>query len=165
MASPDLRVMIDANVIFAGVVWPRWSFEVLRHAEQGDFHLVLSTQIIAEARKNVALKYPGFVTKLEQYLTTVGYELVSNPSKAEVAAGKGLCRHETDAPIALAAIKAEVQCFVTNDQDWTVKDKTTAQLHRRLRVLLPAVFLRDMMGWTSETLEQARHRTWRDLRS
>ena len=44
--------MVDANVLFAGLVWPRWSYEVLRHAANGDFHMILVPQVIAEARKN-----------------------------------------------------------------------------------------------------------------
>ena len=28
----DSRVMLDANVLIAGSVWPRWPYEVLQHA-------------------------------------------------------------------------------------------------------------------------------------
>jgi predicted nucleic acid-binding protein len=47
---PDkLRVMVDANVLFAGTLWPRFPYEVLRHAVLGDYQLVLSSRIIDEA--------------------------------------------------------------------------------------------------------------------
>jgi predicted nucleic acid-binding protein len=44
MDSPatDLRVMVDANILIAGVVWPRFPYEVLRHALKGDCQLILS---------------------------------------------------------------------------------------------------------------------------
>lgn len=32
-----LRAMVDANVLIAGTAWPRFSYEVLSHAAQGDF--------------------------------------------------------------------------------------------------------------------------------
>ena len=161
----DLRVIVDANVLFAGLVWPRWSYEVLRHAANGDFHMILVPQVIAEARKNIGRKFTGFMEPLEQFLTDTRYELVNSPSAVEVAANIDLCRHETDVPIAVAAIKAKVQCLVTNDRDLTVQDDTTFRFHRQVQVLLPAVFLRDWMGWTSEALERVRQRTWKDLGS
>jgi hypothetical protein len=66
-------------------------------------------------------------------------------------------------PVALAAKKARVQYLVTNDKDLTVQDVTTEQIRRWFAPLLPAVFLRDVMGWTSEELEGIPHRTWKDL--
>jgi hypothetical protein len=47
---------------------------------------------------------------------------------------------------------------VTTDKDFT--DPSNVELHRRLKVVLPAVFLRDYMGWTSEALEAIRTRSW-----
>ena len=32
-----LRGMVDANILIAGSVWPRWPFKVLQHAIRGDF--------------------------------------------------------------------------------------------------------------------------------
>ena len=71
-----------------------------------------------------------------------------------MAANIDLCRHESDVPIVLAAIKSKAQCSVTNDRDLTVLDSTTVKLHRQVQVMLPPVFLREMMGWTSEELEK-----------
>lgn len=165
MASrqPDLRVMVDANVLFAGLIWPRWSYEILRYAVVGDFQMVLVPQVIAEVRRNVGRKFPGFSEPLDQFLQCARYELVNNPSLDEVAANMDLCRHEPDVPIALAAIKSKVLCLVTNDRDLTVADSTTVKLHQQVRVMLPPIFLREMMGWTSEALEMVRYRTWKDL--
>ena len=134
-------------------------------AANGDFQMILVPQVIAEARKNIGRKFPGFIEPFEQFLSDTRYELVNTPSSAEVAANIDLCRHETDVPIAVAAIKAKVQCLVTNDRDLTVQDATTLRFHRQMRVLLPAMFLRDWMGWTSEALERVRQRIWKDLES
>ena len=42
LAGDKLRVMLDATVLIAGSVWPRWSYEVIQHALQGDFQLILA---------------------------------------------------------------------------------------------------------------------------
>lgn len=36
-------------------------------------------------------------------------------------------------------------------------------LRARVKVLLSGTFLREVMGWDTAALEQARRRTWRDL--
>ena len=35
------RVMVDANILIAGIAFPRWSHGILRHALRGDIRLVL----------------------------------------------------------------------------------------------------------------------------
>ena len=45
--------MLDANVLIAGTIWPRWPYEVLQHARQGDFQLVLSPLLIDQARRRL----------------------------------------------------------------------------------------------------------------
>ena len=52
---------------------------------------------------------------------------------------------------------------MTQDKDFTDQDDSTAELHRRLNIMLPGTFLREYMGWTSEALEVVRTRTWQDL--
>ncbi len=51
--NPSLRVMVDANVLIAGIGWPRWPYALLQHAIAGDFQLVLSPYVIEEARRNL----------------------------------------------------------------------------------------------------------------
>ncbi|UCC89240.1 MAG: hypothetical protein JSV81_08005 [Anaerolineales bacterium] len=72
-------------------------------------------------------------------------------------------RDITDVPIAVAAINAGVDYFVSEDKDFTVRDKTTARLHQKLEVMLPGTFLRQVMGWTGQELEGIRKRTWADI--
>jgi len=45
--------MVDANVLIAGIGWPRWPYALLQHAIAGDFQLVLSPYVIEEARRNL----------------------------------------------------------------------------------------------------------------
>ena len=76
-----------------------------------------------------------------------------------------LVRSEKDVPIAVALLTGRVGVFVSNDRDFTDPDATAYRFRERVRVMLPAVFLRDILGWSSEALEAIRNRTWDDLAS
>ena len=162
-SNNPLRVMVDANVLIAGSVWPRFPYAVLQHAVAGDFKLVLSSLVIAETHRRITLSFPDNVWRLTKILTLSNYEEVPNPSKGDVQAQAQLLRDATDIPIALAAIEAQVDFLVTQDRDFTDRDESTKELHRRLNIILPGTFLREYMSWTSEELEAIRKRNWSDL--
>jgi predicted nucleic acid-binding protein len=159
MASNEypLRVMLDANVLIAGIRVPRWPYEVLQHALAKDYVPVLSVQVIREARKHLSGPRQG--QALEYFLAQSGYEEAPTPSLEEIEINRNLVRSLKDVPIALSAIRAKVSYFVTNDKDLTEDEGLKAKLN----ILLPAVFLRDVMGWTSEQLEAIRYRQWSDV--
>jgi len=159
-----LRVAVDANVLIAGIVFPRWPYEVLQHALKGDYILVLSPIVIREARRRIQIRFPDYLPEFEQFLALIKYEEAPLPSKQEVADNQGLVRDETDIPLALSIIAAGVDYFVTYDRDFTDEDETTEQIRQAIPgIMLPPVFLRDVMGWSSEELEAIRGRNWDDL--
>ena len=80
-----------------------------------------------------------------------------------VAANLDLVRSAKDVPIALALLTSEVDIFVTNDRDFTDPGATAERFRERVRVMRPAIFLRDVLGWSSEQLEVIRHRRWEDI--
>jgi predicted nucleic acid-binding protein len=167
MAEPEkpLRVMADANILIAGILFPRWFHEFLRHALKEDFKLVLSAQTIREARERMAGGTPVQQQALEQFLADCHYEEVPDPSREEVERNADLVRDPKDIPIALAAINAGVDYLVTNDKDLTAEDETTAALRKRIQPLIVGRFLREVMGWESDELERIRKRNWSDLPS
>ena len=146
-------------MLVAGLGWPRFPYAVLQHAFMGDCTLVLSEYILEEARRTIKRIAPQRAQALEDFLKEVDYEIVAAPSKEDVVANILSVRDAADVPIALAAIAADLDCLVTQDKDLTENEA----LKQRVKVLLPAVFLRDYMDWTSEELEAIRHRTWDDL--
>ena len=148
---------------FAGTGWPRFPYEALRHARQGDFQLVLCPFIVDEARSHIAELLPNALTNFEEFLRIAKYEEVPTPSKQQVRIHVDLVRDPADVPVALAAINAAVDCLVSEDKDLTAQDETTAKLRQELKVYLSGTFLREMMGWTSEELEVIRKRSWSDL--
>ncbi|HLE30009.1 MAG TPA: PIN domain-containing protein [Anaerolineales bacterium] len=165
MAEPGgkPRVMVDANILFAAALWPRWPYEVIQHAIQGDFQLVLLPAVIDQVRDRIAARFPAEVDRFEALLRLLSYEEAPDPAPSLVARNRGLVRDETDVPVALAAIHARVDYLVSEDKDLTARDATTAKLRARLTVMLSGTFLREVMKWTSEELERVRGRTWRDL--
>jgi predicted nucleic acid-binding protein len=161
MLQDSLRVGLDANVLIAGVRLPRWPHEVMRAAVRGAFGLALPEQVITEARRH--LGHPAQLAALEAFLSGSGYEELAMPSAEAVRQNRNLVRSEKDVPIALALLDGGVDIFVTNDRDFTDPDATAERFQKRVRVMLPAVFLRDVLGWSSEALEAIRNRTWEDL--
>lgn len=166
MAAPTserkLRVMVDANVLVAGTGWPRFPYEVLQHAVAGDFQLVLSPFVIDEARTHLGKIEAALVERFDAFLEASAYEQIPTPSPKELTEHPDLVRDVEDIPVGLAAINAKVDYLVSLDKDLTEPGEP---IHQHVKVLLPAVFLREHMGWTSEQLEKIRSRKWSDLSS
>jgi predicted nucleic acid-binding protein len=160
---PDVRVMLDANVLLAGVVFPRWPWEILRHAMRGDFRLVLCPYVIRQARRRIAQRFPGFLDASDGFLLRCPYELTPDPSPDDVQAHVDLVRDVTDVPVALATIRARADYLVSEDKDLTTADAATAELRRQVRPLISGTFLREVMGWSHEELEAVRGRTWDEM--
>ena len=152
--------MVDTNVLIAGVVWPRFPHEVMMHGLRGDITLVLSPTVIAEARRNFGEHFSAYVDAFEDLLARLPFEDVLDPTKEEVQANRQLMRDFSDVPVALAAIAAQVDYFVSEDKDYTAPNQP---IQEKLHVLLPGTFLNRVMGWSHEDLERIRIRTWADL--
>ena len=161
--SSDTRVMVDATVLIAGSGWPRWPREVLLAGLRGKYQLVLSPYVVGQARRNLIRRFPEHVERFEEFLSLAEFELVPDPPPEQVAQNAHLVRDRSDIPIALAAINASVDYLVSEDKDFTARDDTTERPHEQLTTLLSGTFLRQVLGWTSEELEQIRHRRWSDL--
>lgn len=136
---------------------------MLRHAAVGDFKLVLCPLVISQAKRNLQKRYPQHVRNLEKLLQLVDHELAADPTPEEVKANQDLVRDLSDVAVALAAIAAKVDYFISEDKDFTSQDKTTEKLRRHLKVILTGTFLREVLGLTSEELENIRHRTWDEM--
>lgn len=155
--------MLDTNIIISGITSPRYCFEILNHATQEDFKLILPEIIILEATRNINKKFPQYLDNLKEFILNCPMELIEHPSKGEVIKNKGIIRDESDIPIILSAISAGVDFFVSGDKDFT--EITNKSLKNRLNVLSPADFLREIMHWSDEDLERIRLRRWEDLKN
>lgn len=158
-ASEKPRVLADATVLFAGIGWPRWSYEVLRHAAQDDFQLVLIPLVVDQARRNLQEKLPAFVDSFDTWLSHVSCEFAPDPKPEAVVAHLDLVRDVEDVPVAVAALAAQVDYLVSEDKDFT-EEAATQELRKHLIIMRPVIFLREVMGWSSKDLEEIRRRDW-----
>lgn len=161
--AKDLRVGLDATVLFAGSGWPRWPREVLLAGLRGEIQLVISDFVVEQARRNLAKKFPQHLPRFEAFLAQAPLEFVPEATPGEIQENKELVRDESDVPVVLPYIKASVDCMVSEDKDLTAQDDTTKDLREKLTVYLSGTFLREVLGWSSEELEAIRHREWADL--
>jgi len=159
----ELRVVLDANILIAGSVWPRWPYEVLRHAANGDFRVLLTPYIIAQAYATLTKKFPDAKPYLDDFFSLPNIEFIKNPTPKQIAKFVDLVRDKTDVPVALAAILSRADFLVSEDKDLTVQDESTAKLRKQVAVMLTGTFLREVMGWSGEDLERVRRRNWSDL--
>ena len=94
MLEPEtkLRVMVDANVLFSGMLWPRWPYEVLQHGIRGDFKLVLTPFVIEQVRRTVSSRFTSEIGRFDEFLGQLDFEEASDPALAEVEQHKNLVR-------------------------------------------------------------------------
>jgi predicted nucleic acid-binding protein len=150
--------MVDANILFAAVGWKRWPHYVLKHAAAGDYQLVVSARVIAEATEEIAAKLPHQARPFRRLLAALKPEIAPEPTEKQIARNQRLLPDPEDVPIALAAINARVDYFVSEDKHFTQKSEQTATLHQRLNIMLSGTFLREVMKWTGKQLEDVRVR-------
>src|SRR3989304_9363646 len=116
--QPDKpRTMTDANILLAGNAFPRWPYEVLQHAVDGDYRLVLCPLVIKQAREHMRERFPQHLPRLEKFLREAEYELAPDPSQGEIDANHKLVRDLSDVAIALAAISANRDFLGGGGQD------------------------------------------------
>jgi predicted nucleic acid-binding protein len=157
------RVFLDANILIRGITFPRFPYEVLRHAANGDFALLLSPIVLDSARFYVHNRFPDYQEALEVLLDLLDYELVPDPPPDQVAEHPKLVRDAKDIPVALSAIQARADYLISTDRDFTDENDTTAELRRHIRAIRVGTFLREVMGWTSKALSAIERRHWSDL--
>jgi hypothetical protein len=94
----------------------------------------------------------------------LNYESAPVPTREKVVANSTLVRQIKDVPIALSILEAAVDYFVTYDRDFTDPGETTRSVREAIPgIMLPPVFLREVLGWSSADLETIRTREWSDL--
>lgn len=160
LSRTKLRVMVDTTVLLAGIIWPRFPYEVLQHALRGNFQLVLCPFVLTQAHRKFREIFPAFTDDFAEFLVDVPYERVSDPISSSVLANQQLMRDITDIPVALAAIDAQVDYFVSDDKDFTDPNQP---IHRKLSILQTGTFLNEVMGRNRDELDRIKCRTWADI--
>jgi predicted nucleic acid-binding protein len=114
MPPPKPRVLIDADVLFAGVAAPSEhgaSLVTLRMAEITLIEALTSQQVIDEAERNLADKLPAALPTF-RLLVSRCLRVEPDLEPSDVAAFEGLA-HPKDAPILAAAVRYRCLWMVT----------------------------------------------------
>ena len=130
------RVFVDADVLFAGAASPHEnsaSLVILRMGEITLLDAMTSTQVIAEAERNLEVKFPQGLTTF-RLLAERSVQVVPAPSRDVVDRHCGRADPK-DLPILVAALREECTWLVT----FNVKDFEPG--HPDVRVLRPGAFI------------------------
>lgn len=146
-----LRVMVDADVLFAGSATSSpdsASLIVLRLGELTLIDAVACEQAVVEAERNLANKVLAAVPIFRQ-ITEASLRRVPDPSADDVRALGGLA-HAKDLPILAAAVREQCDVLVTfNERDYRPG-------HPAVEVVTPGVLVQRVRGSVAATARAAR---------
>ena len=127
-----MRVMLDTNVLVSAALFPNSKTSTALSRILREHTPVVCTHVLEELHEVVAEKFPHKTSQVEQFLSTMAYELCytpkANPNTPDM-------RDEDDRPILQAAIDQDVDAIVTGDLDFHALD-----IERPL-ILSPSDFL------------------------
>jgi predicted nucleic acid-binding protein len=112
---PDLRVFLDANVLFTAAYSPNGLSALLMEiGAAGGLTLLTSQLAVIEARRNLEMKRSKALPGLDRYLRVV--KVVTEPAPQDVGRLTPDTLSPNDRPILAAAIGAGAPHFVTGDR-------------------------------------------------
>jgi putative PIN family toxin of toxin-antitoxin system len=112
-----LRLFVDSNVLFSGLLFRGQPHELLRAAVEGRFTAVVSETVLAEADRAVAAKFGCPRGSVPLALRLLGAELVPDAEVADPERSAIQVRDPSDVAIVAAALAAGVDALVTGDKD------------------------------------------------
>ena len=109
-----MRLFLDANVVFSAAYHSQGRAQALVGLAKGRFcDLLTSSHALEEARRNLALKSPGFEERLAGVLDIV--ETIGEAPHALVSWAASLGLPAGDAPVLAAAVHCRAALLVTGD--------------------------------------------------
>jgi putative PIN family toxin of toxin-antitoxin system len=111
------RVFLDTNILISGVVFAGNERKLLEATIDGKFVLMLSSDVIDEAKEVLRRKFPKQAVLFPLFLRTVKHEEISRRAyKRSVKGYVELIGDRTDAPILAAAVVSKADYLVTGDK-------------------------------------------------
>lgn len=132
-------VFLDTSAILAGLNSPNGAAGlILAACFTGKILPVISPQIIEEAERNIAAKFPELATAWESFLL-IPPKLTPAPTLKEIKTAYQILP-TTDAPILTSALKFQPDAFVT----WDTKHFYRAEVQRiaAFPIVTPGEFLK-----------------------
>jgi putative PIN family toxin of toxin-antitoxin system len=134
-----IKVFIDTNVLIAGVNSVTGaSAAILDLCEARVLQMVVSRQVLIEADRNFAAKFPQLVGRFRQFMHHLAPLMVEDPTPESMEKAATIIDRK-DAPILAAAENANVDFLITLDKKHFLNPKTRQKV--MLKVVSPIEFL------------------------
>lgn len=150
MGFKPWRVFLDTSTLLAGLMSSRGAArEILSGGEMRVFELLISSQVLLEADRNIEKRFPRLLLEYRAYMRSCEPTLVDDPSPAQIKAAAPLVGAD-DAPILAAALKARADFLVT----WNTRHFMTPRIPTGLPVAIvnPGEFMQRWMLFLRESL-------------
>lgn len=111
-----MKIMLDTNVLVSAFIFNSNTINRVMENVICENKLILSSFIIDELKLVIRKKFNGKSKILDEFLTSVPYELIYTPENID----KNLfeIRDENDYPILYTAILENVDVLITEDKDF-----------------------------------------------
>ena len=140
------KLFLDSDALFAGVASPSGTARVLLLlGETGQIALFVSEQVITETERAVARKIPRILPELRQAILKSCLSILPDPPVETVQSRLDWISHAADAPILVAAVRAEVDYLVTLNRKHFLDDPQVA-VRSGLRIGTPGEALAWVRG-------------------
>jgi putative PIN family toxin of toxin-antitoxin system len=137
--TQKIKVFIDTHVLIAGVHSVTGaSATVLDLCEARVLQMVVSRQVLVEADRNFAAKFPQLIGRFRQFMHNLAPLMVEDPTPESMEKAAMIVDRK-DAPILAAAQKANVDFLITLDKRHFLNPKTRQKV--MLKVVSPIEFL------------------------
>ena len=137
--TQKIKVFIDTNVLIAGVNSVTGaSATILDLCEARVLQMVVSRQVLIEADRNFAAKFPQLVGRFRQFMHNLAPLMVEDPTLESMEKAATIIDRK-DAPILAAAENANVDFLITLDKRHFLNPKTRQKV--MLKVVSPVEFL------------------------
>jgi len=151
MAIPQYRIFFDTSVYIAALLSPKGAAgELIRLVEAGVLRMVVSQEVIIEADRVLALKFPEFIQENRRLWKHLAPEIAPDPTINQVKLFLERLP-KADATILCSAHLAKVSAFVT----WNTRDFMGQHILALVDfpILVPADGLKLFRKWVEPFLE------------
>jgi putative PIN family toxin of toxin-antitoxin system len=138
-STRKIKVFVDTHVLIAGVNSVTGaSATLLDLCEAGVVQMVVSRQVLIEADRNFAAKFPQLVGRFRQFMHNLAPLMVEDPTPESMETAATIVDRK-DAPILAAAQNANADLLITLDKKHFLNPKTRQKV--MLKVVSPIEFL------------------------
>ena len=114
-----MRVMLDTNILISAIFFPSVQTRALISGIIKNHQLVLCDYVLEELRLVVERKFSAKKRAIEAFFASLQFELIDTSGEIDFS-GIPSVRDHKDTPILAAAIRHDVDIFVTGDNDFLV---------------------------------------------